>query len=178
MNKRIIFFLLLAVFFLGAAYSQSQQLTRIAIVDLPRVYTEFFRDSQAVREFEARSARVQTEIDRMTREIQTLRSRHAEAIQNDNQADINRLETEINRRQENLRNYYQARTTELERERSQLMRSGTFLNEVNDEIRLIAERNGFTHVFDRSNTPGLVWFNSSFDITDILIQGLRARNRN
>jgi outer membrane protein len=155
-----------------------QQLTRVAVVDLPRVYTEFFQESRAVREFAERSARVQSDIDRMTREIQTLRSRHADAILQDNQTEMFRLETEINRRTENLRTFHQTRTAELENERRNLMQSQSFFNEVHDEIRLIAERGGFTHVFNIRDTPGLIWFNSTFDITDSLIQGLRNRSRN
>ncbi len=64
-------FLLLFVagYFLSVTV-EAQQLTRIAIVDLPRVYTAFMAESRAVRDFEERSARVQADIDRMTAEIQ------------------------------------------------------------------------------------------------------------
>jgi len=161
-----------------AVTAYGQQLTRVAVVDLPRVYTEFFQESRAVREFAERSARVQSEIDRMTREIQNLRSQHATAIQQDNQAQMTRLEAEINRRTENLRAFHATRTAELENERRNLAQSQSFLNEVHDEIRLIAERGGFTHVFNIRDTPGLIWYNSSFDITESLIQGLRNRSRN
>jgi len=175
MLKRTTIFLLLGVFCTAVVYSQT--LARVAVVNLPRVYQEFFRDSQAVRDFEARSARLQSDIDRMTREIMTLRSRHADAIMQDNQTEMIRLETEINRRTENLRNFHQARTAELENERRRLAQSDSFLNEVHDEIRLVAERGGFTHVINIAETPGLVWFNSAFEITDSVIQGLRNRAR-
>jgi outer membrane protein len=172
MLKRILFFLLLALACFGTTFGQ--QFTRFAVVDLPRVFTEFRRESRAVREFEERSTRVQNEIDRMTREIQNLRSRHADAIQQDNQSEIIRLETEINRRTENLRNFYQARTAELDRERQNLMQSDSFLNQVNNEIRLLAESEGITTVFDISKTPGIIWYSPAFDFTDRLIQRLRA----
>ena len=173
MYKRIIILLVISALILSSAYSQ--QLTRVAVVDLSRVYQEFFRESQAVRDFEARSARVQNDIDRMQREIQELRTRHANAIQNNNQTEINRLETDINRRTENLRNFHQARMAELERERSNLVQSGSFLNEVHDEVRLLCEREGFTLVVNINNNPGIVYYNPSFDITNRLIASLRAR---
>ncbi|MDR3145551.1 MAG: OmpH family outer membrane protein, partial [Treponema sp.] len=72
MNRR--FYIGLVCMALCGLPLAAQQLTRFAVVDLPRVYTSFFRDSRAVREFEERSARVQAEIDRMTAEIQSLRS--------------------------------------------------------------------------------------------------------
>jgi len=153
--KRVIIFLLLNIICIGFTFSQ--QITRMAVVDLPRVYTAFFRESRAVREFEERATRVQNDIDRMTKEIQDLRSRHADAISRDDQTEMIRLEAQINRRTENLREFYQARMTELERQKSNLMQSDSFLRQVHDEIRFVAESEGYSAVFDIKNTPGIVW---------------------
>ena len=176
MFKRVIIFLMLT--FICAGFTFAQMITRVAVVDLPRVYTEFFRESRAVREFEERSARVQADINRMTADIQTLRTRHADAIASDNQSDMIRLETEINRRTANLREFYQARMTELETQRSRLMQSSSFLNQVHDEIRFIAESEGYTVVFNLKETPGIVWNSPTVDITEKLISSLQTRNRN
>jgi len=176
MIKRVIFFLLLSVVCFGFSFGQS--ITRIAIVDLPRVYTTFFRESRAVREFEERAARVQRDIDRMTNDINALRSRHADAIARDDQTEMIRLETQINTRSENLRVFFNDRMAELERQRAQLMQSGSFLSQVHDEIRFIGESEGFSVVFDIKNTPGIVWNSPTVDITDRLIQSLQTRNRN
>jgi len=175
MFKRTIF----SLFFIlcaGAAFSQSQQLTRVAVVNMSRVYNEFFQESRAVREFEARTANVQAEINRMTLEIQELRNRRTNAIAMNNQTEVNRLENEINSRTENLRNYASARQAELDRERQQLNQSSTFLNQVHEEVRYVAESEGFTVVFD-TNTSGLIWYLPMFDLTDKVIQGLRSRSR-
>ncbi|MCL2265789.1 MAG: OmpH family outer membrane protein [Treponema sp.] len=176
MLKRVFIFLLLNAACFGILYSQSH-ITRIAVVDLPRVYTEFFSESKAVRDFEAKTATVQREIDRMQKEIQDLKTRQADAIQRDNQNEITRLESEIARRTENLRVYYQSRTAELEDQRKKLMQSGEFLNQVHNEIRFIAESEGYTNVFDLKNTQGMIWFSPSVDITEKLIQSLRAKAR-
>jgi outer membrane protein len=114
----------------------------------------------------------------MTREIQDLRSRHADAILQDNQSEMIRLETQINRRSENLREFYQARSAELENQRRNLMRSSAFLNQVHDEIRLIAEREGFSMVMNLRDNPNIIWFSHTIDITDRLIQSLQTRSRN
>ena len=174
--KRVLFFLLFCLICFGTVYSQ--QITRIAVVDLPRVYTAFFRESNAVRQFEQRSARVQADVDRMQKEIQDLRTRHADAILRDDQTEMIRLETQINRRTENLREFYQARTAELDTQRKNLMQSSSFLNQVHDEIRFIAESEGYSVVFDLKNTPGIVWHSPTVDITDRLIQSLQTRARN
>lgn len=176
MLKRILFFTILSCACFGFVYGQ--QLTRIAVIDLPRVYTEFFAESKAVRDFEERTARVQRDIDRMQKEIQDTRTRLANAIQENRESDIIRLETEINRKTENLRNFYQARTAELDNQRKNLMQDNSFLKQVQDEIRIVAESEGYTHVFDIKNTPGMVWFSASVDVTDKLIASLRSKSRN
>ena len=84
MFKRVLFLLLVSACSFSL-YAQ-QMLTRFAVVDLARVYTAFFMESREVREFEERSARVQADIDRMTREIQELNSRRIDAVMAGNQA--------------------------------------------------------------------------------------------
>jgi len=174
--KRVLFFAVLCLICLGSVYGQ--QITRIAVVDLPRVYTAFFRDSQAVRQFEERSARLQADINTRSREIQDLRSRHADAVLADNQAEALRLETLINRRTEALRDFYQTRTAALEDERSRLMQSSQFLNQIHNEIRYIAESEGFSMVMNLKDNPSILWYSTSVDITDALIRRLQTTARN
>jgi len=173
MLKRTIAFLLLSVS--GLCFIYSQQITRMAVVDLPRVYTEFFAESKAVRDFQQRSARVQNDIDRMNKEIQDLKNKHADAILKDDTSEVLRLENQINTRQENFRVFYQTRMAELDKMRQGLMQSNTFLNQVHDEIRYIAESKGFTAVFDIKSTPGIIWYSPSVDITNDLIQSLKNK---
>ena len=176
MFKRVLFFLLLSVSGFGLLYSQ--QITRIAVVDLPKVYTAFFRESKAVREFEERSAGVQRDIDRMTRDIQTLRTRHADAVKSENQSEVLRLESEIARRTEHLRSFFQSKNEQLERERAQLAQSPSFLSQVNSEIKYIAESEGYSMVINLKDISGILWFSPSVDITEKLIQSLNTRARN
>jgi len=175
MFKRVVLFLFLNV--IGFAGIYSQQLTRFALVDLPKVYTTYFRESKAVREFEEKSARVQSEIDRLTREIQDLRSKYAEAVMSNNETEAIRLENLIYRRSEFLKEYYQIKTAELEDQRGKLMQSGSFLDQVYDEIRYIAESEGYTMILNMKNNPNIIWFSPTIDITDKLIHNLQTRTR-
>ncbi|MCL2174511.1 MAG: OmpH family outer membrane protein [Treponema sp.] len=176
MLKRILFLFLLSVSGFSLAYSQ--QITRIAVVDLPRVYTSFFRESQAVRQWEERRAGLQREIDRRTRDIQNLKTRQADAIQRDDQNAANNLDREINTATENLRLFFQNRTEQLERERVQLAQSQSFLTQVNNEIKYIAESEGYSMVINLKDISGILWFSPSVDITEKLIQSLTSRSRN
>ncbi|MCL2442018.1 MAG: OmpH family outer membrane protein [Treponema sp.] len=176
MLKRVVVLLILCVSCFGLIYGQ--QITRIAVVDLPRVYQVFLRDSQAVREFEQQSARVQAEIDGFQREIQELRTRREQAVAQNNQTEVLRLDREILAKNEFLRDFFQTRTAELNAQRNQLMQSDSFLNQVQNEIRFIGESEGYSMVIDIKNTAGIIWYSPSVDITDILIRRLQSRARN
>lgn len=172
MNK----FLLLPLVLFGLCQAlEAQQITRFAVVDLPRVYMSFFRDSRAVRDFETRSARVQSEIDRMTTEIQNLRVNMVNAQAQGSEEQALRIEAEINRKSDFLREYHRTQTTALETQRSRLTQSGAFLDQVYDEIRFIAESEGFSMVLNLRENTGILWYSPTVDITDKLINNLTAR---
>ena len=173
MLKRVLLFLILNVSLVAIVYGQ--HLTRVCVVDLPRVYQEFFRESRAVREFEDRSNRVQTEVNRRQNNINELRVRLEEARESDNSSQVNRLEVQIHNQTESLREYFQAQTAILENQRRNLMVSGSFLTQINDEIRFIAESEGFSVVLDMKANNSIVWYSPTIDITDKLIQSLRAK---
>jgi len=166
---------IIALFWATAAMLQAQQLTRFAVVDLPKVYTTFFRDSKAVRDFEERSARVQSEVDRMSADLQTLQSSRLEAESAGNQEQVLRLEGEIFKKSEYLKEYYRLKTAELEDQRKKLSQSGTFLQQVYEEIKLVAESEGFSIVLNLKESAGILWYSPTVDITDKVIQNLMTK---
>ena len=168
--------LLFAVFSVLAGAANAQQITRFAVVDLPKVYVAFFRESRAVRDFEERSARVQSEIDRMTSEIQNLKINQVNAQVQGNMDQALRLESEINRRSDFLKDYYKTKTDELETLKSRLTQSGAFLEQVYDEIRFIAESEGYSMVLNLKDNTGILWYSPTVDITDKLIQNLMSKS--
>jgi outer membrane protein len=173
--KRFVFVVVLSSLCIGFLFAQ--QLTRVGIIDLPRVYTSFMRDSTAARQFEERRAAFERDVTRQTTDIRNLQTRRADAIQRNDQAEVIRLDAEIHTRSENLRNFHQARTEQLETERRGLMQSGTFLNEVHNAIRFVAEREGYTLVLDSSATAGILWNSQLIDITDNVIRRLQTSSR-
>jgi outer membrane protein len=170
------FLLFIAGYFLSVTV-EAQQLTRIAVVDLPRVYTAFMAESRAVRDFEERSARVQADIDRMTAEIQALNVNKVNAQNQGNTAQALRYEAEANSRTDILKEYYRTKTAELESIRKSLTQSGAFLDQVYDEIRYVAESEGFSIVLNLSENTGVLWYNQTVDLTDKLIKSLMDKAR-
>jgi outer membrane protein len=159
----------------GLSGVYAQQLTRFAVVDLSKVYLAFFRDSRAVRDFEERSARVQAEIDRMTREIQDLQSSRLNAESQGNREQALKLESQIYQKNEFLQEYYRVKTAELENEKNKLTQSGTFLDQVYEELRRIAESEGYSMVLNLKQNTGILWYSPTVDITDKVIQNLVSR---
>ena len=169
------FLLLFPVCFGLGMIAEAQQLTRFAVMDLPRFYMAFFSESKAVRDFEDQSARVQAEIDRMTADIQALRVSQANARAQGNNEQALRYEAEINRRSDYLREYYRTMTEELERIKNGLTQSEAFLAQVYDEIRYVAESEGYTMVLNMRENNGILWYSPTVDITDKIIQSLRNK---
>ena len=166
-------FLLSFFAFFGLSLSlEAQMLTRFAVVDLPKVYVAFFSESRAVRNFEDQSARVQAEINRMTAEIQNLRAQLVTAQAQGNQELAFRIDGEITRRTDFLREYHRTMTTQLETLRNNLAQGDGFLEQVYDEIRFIAESEGFSMVLNMTENTGILWFSPTVDITDRLIRNL------
>lgn len=167
---------LVSALFLSAVIGLSaQQLTRFAVVDLPKIYTAFFKDSKAVRDFEERSARVQADIDKMNAEIQALQKNRLDAAAAGDQQKVLALDNEIYKKTEYLKEYYRIKTAELEDQRKKLTQSDTFLKQVYDEIRIVAESDGYSMVLNLKESSGILWYSPSVDITDKVLNNLLTK---
>ncbi|MCX7656728.1 MAG: OmpH family outer membrane protein [Treponemataceae bacterium] len=153
----------------------AQMITRVAVVDIPKIYTAFFKDSAAVREFEERSARVQAEINKMTEEIQALQKSKLEAEAAKNSSRALQLDNEIYKKTEYLKEFYRIKTAELEDQRKKLAQSSSFLQQVYNEIKIVAESEGYSVVFNIKDTAGIIWYSPSVDITDKVLQNLLTK---
>lgn len=172
--KKISFAFVLFVVLLPTLKVQAQQLTRFAVVDVDKVNIAFFKDSKAYRDWQDQSARVQKEIDRMTKEIQDLKSAQFAADGRGDKEQALKLENDARKKSEYLRDYYRTKTAELEYMKNSLVQSDSFFKQVNEEIRFIAESEGYTMVLNVKD-DGILWFSPSVDITDKLIQNLRSK---
>jgi len=167
---------LVSALFLSAVIGLSaQQLTRFAVVDLPKIYTAFFKDSKAVRDFEERSARVQADIDKMNAEIQALQKNRLDAAAAGDQQKVLALDNEIYKKTEYLKEYYRIKTAELEDHRKKLTQSDTFLKQVYDEIRIVAESDGYSMVLNLKESSGILWYSPTVDITDKVLNNLLTK---
>lgn len=153
----------------------AQQVSRVGVVDMNRVYQEFFRESEAVRRLEQMRQNFQREIARLNEEINQLEQQLLNARSRNNQQEILSLEQNLTSKREYLREFIRVRQTQLNSEREALTRSGTFVSQIQSAIQFIAETRGFTMVF-RSDDPNLLYYNVDSDITDLVVRRLQNPN--
>lgn len=162
--------------FLALASAAAQQITRVAVVDLAKVYLTYSRDSAAVRKLEEDKQKVQAEIDRMSNEIKQLQVRRAEAIARSDQTEVLRMDQELYRRAQYLSDYYKAKQAELEDRSRKLMESSDFSQLVYRTIQGLAEAEGYSVILSSQSTGSvtspIIWYSPAVDVTDKVIQAL------
>ena len=174
--KRILFLMVLSVLCLGTLYSQSaNQLTRVAVVDFNEVYSRFGNQSRRVREHEERTAAFQREIENRSNAIRDLQGRRAEAAERNNQTEVTRLDNDIQRRSEDLRNFHQTRSEQLENELRALREADSSYDDVKRWIGRWAVSNGYSIVLDINNT-GIIWFDHGVIVTANVLRHLENPN--
>lgn len=167
---------LLALFAAGAVCSLSaQHITRFAVVDLVKVYSAFFSESKAVREFNERSAKIQNEINRLNRELQELQANFTVAQARGDRDQALRLEGEVGQKTRFIQEYYRTNVADLEAQKARLAQSDSFLGQINNEVRFIAETEGFSMVLNKQEGSGIIWYSPNVDITNRVIEQLRAK---
>jgi len=165
-----------AILISAAAYSQ--QITRIAVVDLSRVISAYSSESKEVKAFEQKKSQVQADIDRMSAELTRLMSAKAEADKNGDKAQSASLKAEIEDRTKVLTDFVSAKQAELDAEAALLASSNAFTQDLYRQIQLVAEMKGFSLVLNLKSGDSVMnsvlWYSPMIDITSDVIQALQA----
>lgn len=173
MKKAIRFFTLFSFLMLFAcAGTFSQQITRFGVVDTSRVYQSYFRNSASVRNYEAKKAQFQDEINKRTQELQDLRERKLEYEKDGNESSALRLESDITKKTDFLNEYTNAKNIELETMRNSLQRSDAFYQKLYETLSRIAESEGYSMILSLQQANAILWYSPSVDITDQVIREL------
>jgi outer membrane protein len=167
----------LAVLFFGLAGSVfGQQITRIAVVDLGRIIMTYSRDGAALKDFELKKSQIQTEIDRMSEEIRRLQAQKVEADRIGDRQGAQRLESDIFRKTELLRDFVRSKQIELDDQARRISSSSDFAQAVYRQIQFISETEGYSLVLNLKSGDSVmgsvIWYSPMIDITDKVIQSL------
>lgn len=169
-NKKLIF--IFVFFAISLAASFSQQITRFGVVDTSRVYNAYFRNSSAVRNYDARRAEYQQEIQKLTDELRDIQNRRVEAQRNNDSTTVARLDAEITRRTDFLREYTNAKNVELESMQRSLKTSDEFYQRLYSTLSRIAESGGYSMILSLQQSIGILWYSNSVDVTEQVIEAL------
>lgn len=172
MKNRKLIFIFAFVFFAISQASFSQQITRFGVVDTSRVYNAYFRNSSAVRNYDARRAEYQQEIQKLTDELRNIQNQRVEAQRNNDSSTVARLDAEITRRTDFLREYTNAKNVELESMQRSLKTSDEFYQRLYSTLSRIAESGGYSMILSLQQSIGILWYSNSVDVTDQVIEAL------
>ena len=93
------YFLFVAFFvslgFIAFAADLPDQITRFAVIDTARVYDAYYKDSTPIRNYEAKKAQFQAEIDKQVEAIRQLQIKLNEYKQKNDQANALKMEAQI-----------------------------------------------------------------------------------
>jgi Skp family chaperone for outer membrane proteins len=157
----------------------AQQISRIAVIDFPRIVMAFARDPLAYKEFEARKSQMQTEIDRMSVEIKKFQAQQADAeAANDAQTAL-KLKGEIDKKTAVKNNFWKAKSAELDDMARKITAATPEISTIYRYIEQYAEGEGYSLVLNLKAADyvmgSVIWYSSMIDITDQIIQNLSAK---
>jgi outer membrane protein len=170
--------LLAAMVFLalaGAAFGD--QITRVGVLDIEKVYSVYFRESRAVKELQEKRSEILREIGRIDEEILALENQklQAEAERNSDQA--LKLDTEIFKRKQYRDDYRRIKLDQLRKLSERVSLSDAFLDELVAAIQQVAEAEGFSVILNKSGQfeQFFFFYTKEVDITEKVIQELVRR---
>ena len=171
---------LVAGLFIAAAAVSGQQITRIAVVDLPKVISAYSKDAQAVKDFEQKKSQVQTDIDKMSADIMRLMAQKADADKTGDKAAALRFREDIDRRTKALTDYVSAKQAELDEQAKRLAATDAFSQDLYRQIQNVAETAGYSLVINLKGSDSVMnavlWYSPMIDITADVIQALTGKN--
>ena len=173
MNKKLICVLVCLFVFLGVSFAQT--MTRFGVVDTARVYSTYFRDSAAVRNYEQKKAEFQKKINEKTEELKTLNQKMIDLKEAGDEAGAMKVEAEITKKADYLSEFANTKNTELESIKRRIEKSDSFYSSLYDVIGRIAESEGYSMILSLQQANSILWYSPSVDITDKVISGLSSR---
>ena len=150
----------------------SQQITKFGVVDTAKVYNAYFRNSAPVRNFEKKKAEFQEEVNKLSDELKNLQQKKLDYESAGNETQVLKIEAEITRKKDYLTEYTNAKNVELESLQKSLQNSDDFYKKLYNTLAKIAEGGGYSMILSLQNANAILWYSSSVDITNQVINEL------
>ncbi len=165
------------VFLTLGASAFGEQITRVGVLDIEKVYSVYFRESRAVKELQDKKEEVLREIGRIDEEIQTLENQKLQAESDRNSDQALKLDSEIFKKKQYRDDYRRIKMDQLRKMSERVSLSDAFLDELVAAIQQVAEAEGFSIILNKSGQFDQFFFfyTKEVDITDKVIQELVRR---
>ena len=155
-----------------AAMSAQQHITNFGIVDMNKIYEHFFRKSSAIKTYESKKKDMQSEIDKRTQELRTLKAKKDECDSLGDTAGSNNYAKQIKEKTDYLRDYATAKNLELQNLKKSLSESNEFYIELSKTIKRVAENESLSMVLSLQGENAILWYSQTVDITEKVIKEL------
>jgi outer membrane protein len=155
----------------------ADQITKVGILDIEKVYSIYFRESKAVKELQQLRADVLREINRIDEEVLLLESQKLDAeSRGDGEAAL-RLDRDIFEKKQYRDDYRRIKMDQIRKRSENLYKSDEFLDELLRAIQFVAESEGFSLVLNASGqfSQFFFFYTKEVDITELVIQELMRR---
>jgi outer membrane protein len=176
MNKRTIAFLCCLALALPLA-AQTQQVTKVGIIDFNKVLLTSYKDSKAYRDFDQARTDYNKEITARSKELLELQSQRLDADKAGNKNQVLSLDKSIADKQAYLDSYKQVKGAMLQQQSSSLL-SGSVIQEILDAVKFVSESGGFALVVRKDSASGkdmILYSLPEIDITQDVIAELMKR---
>jgi outer membrane protein len=170
------FLIIILVALTASTQINAQQITRVAVIDLQKVYMTYFKDSMAVRSFEEEKLRVQVEITRLNTEIKDLQHKRLDVISAGDSAALKAFDEALYRKAQFLSDYVKIKQADLDAKAQTLSKSDSFIQMLYRTVQTISETEGYSLVISSRDASdvgsSVIWFSPMIDISDKIIQAL------
>jgi outer membrane protein len=165
------------VFLAAAAFAFGEQITRVGVLDIEKVYSVYFRESRAVKELQETRATVLREIGRIDEEVLALEAQKLQAESERNSDLALKLDTEIFKKKQYRDDYRRIKMDQLRKMSERISLSDAFLDELVSAIQLVAESEGFSVILNKSGQfeQFFFFYTKEVDVTEKVIQELVRR---
>lgn len=154
----------------------AQQITRVAVIDIQKIYMTYYKDSLAVRALEEEKLNVKEQIKKFEDEIKELQLKRLDMLKTADSTSLKAFDDQLYRKAQFLSDYIKVKQAELEAKAQNLTKNDSFAQTLYRTVENIAELEGFSLVISSRDASSLgtsvVWFSPMIDITDKVIQAL------
>ncbi len=165
----------LALLALGSA-AFGQQITRVGVIDIQKVYMTYYKDSQAVRALEEAKLAAADEIRRLQDELKDMQRQRLELLPTADGPRLKAFDEQLYRKAQFLSDYVKVKQAELEAKAQDLAKGDAFVQMLYRTVQAISEAEGYSLVISTKDVTSVgssvLWFSPMIDITDKVVQSM------